>query len=321
MAETKIQIENDKDLLDAYSNAVIDVVDKVGPAVVSIRVKKAVSDPRMGGEGAGSGVIITPDGFVLTNNHVVAEASEVQVTLTDGRTCPAQIVGTDPASDLAVIRVAANGLPTAELGDSDKLRVGQLAIAIGNPFGFQSTVSTGVVSALGRSLRGQSGRMIEGVIQSDVSLNPGNSGGPLVDSRGRMIGVNTAIIVMAQGISFSIPVNTAKWVVSELVTQGRVRRAHLGIAGQTRPVRRQAQRYFELAQESAVEVISVEPNGPAQRAGIREGDLVIAVDGKGIGSVDDIHHLLTGYRPESTFKLTILRDGTRREIPVVPTQG
>ncbi len=320
MRDTKIQIENDKDLLDAYSNAVIDVVEKVGPAVVSIRVKKTAPDPRRSGEGAGSGVIITPDGFVLTNNHVVADASEVQVTLTDGRALSAQIVGTDPATDLAVIRVAANGLPSAELGNSDSLRVGQLAIAIGNPFGFQSTVSTGVISALGRSLRGQSGRMIEGVIQSDVSLNPGNSGGPLVDSRGRVIGINTAIIVMAQGISFSIPVNTAQWVVSELVTQGRVRRAHLGIAGQTRPVRRQAQRYFELAQETAVEVISVEPNGPAYRAGIREGDLVVALNGASVGSVDDIHHMLTGYRPDATIKLTILRDGTRREIPVVPTQ-
>lgn len=317
-AATQAQAEEDRELLDAYSRAVVSVVEKVGPAVVSIGVKRAAQGPSMpGGEGAGSGVIITPDGFVLTNNHVVAQASEVTVTLTEGRTLAAQIVGTDPATDLAVIRVAENGLPAAQLGDSDGLRVGQLVIAIGNPFGFQSTVSTGVVSALGRSLRSQSGRLIENIIQADVSLNPGNSGGPLVDSRGRVIGINTAIIALAQGISFAIPVNTAKWIVSELVTQGKVRRAYLGIAGQTRPIRRQAQRYYELAQASIVEVISVEANGPADKAGLRVGDYVIRLDGQGVGSVDDLHRILTAHPPGTPVQLTILRNNERKELQVI----
>jgi S1-C subfamily serine protease len=311
--------EEDRELLDAYSRAVVGVVEKVGPAVVSIGIRRTAQGPDMpSGEGAGSGVIITPDGFVLTNNHVVAQASEVSATLTDGRTLPAQIIGTDPATDLAVVRVVANGLPTAQLGDSDSLRVGQLAIAIGNPFGFQSTVSTGVISALGRSLRGQSGRLIENIIQTDLPLNPGNSGGPLVDSRGRIIGINTAIIAIAQGISFAIPVNTAKWVVSELVTQGRVRRAYLGIAGQTRPIRRQAQRYYELAKPSVVEVMSVEQNGPAERAGLRTGDYILRLDGQSVGSVDDMHRLLTAHPTNTPVKVTILRNNERQELQVTP---
>ncbi len=316
---TAVQAEEDRELLDAYSRAVVGVVEKVGPAVVSIGVLRTAQGPDMpGGEGAGSGVIITPDGFVLTNNHVVAQASEVSVTLTDGRTLQAQIIGTDPATDLAVVRVVANGLPTAQLGDSDSLHVGQLAIAIGNPFGFQSTVSTGVISALGRSLRGQSGRLIENIIQTDLPLNPGNSGGPLVDSRGRIIGINTAIIALAQGISFAIPVNTAQWVVSELVTQGRVRRAYLGIAGQTRPIRRQAQRYYELAKPSIVEVMSVEKNGPAERAGLRNGDYILRLDGQSVGSVDDMHRLLTAHPTNTPVQVTILRNNERKELQVTP---
>lgn len=312
---------NDQELLDAYSRAVIGVVDKVGPAVVSIRVHKESQSPRHpGGEGAGSGVIITPDGFVLTNNHVVADATHVEVDLTDGRTFSAQIVGTDPATDLAVIRVGANGLPAAELGSSEALRVGQLAIAIGNPLGFQSTVSTGVISALGRSLRSPSGRLIDSIIQTDVPLNPGNSGGPLVDSRGRVIGINSAIIAMAQGISFSIPIDTAKWVVSELVMKGHVRRAYIGIGGQTMPVRRQAQRYFELAKHTAIQVTIVEPNGPAFQAGIVVGDLIIAVNGAGVGTVDDIHRLLSGHRSGEAITVTVLRDNRREEIRIVPRE-
>ncbi len=310
--------DRDEDLLDAYSRAVVIVVEKVGPAVVSIGVKKRARSSRIGQEGAGSGVIIAPDGFVLTNSHVVEQADGVEVRLTDGRTFSANIVGSDPATDLAVVRAEASGLPAAELGDSNSLRAGQLAIAIGNPLGFQSTVSTGVISALGRALRSQSGRLIENVIQTDVPLNPGNSGGPLVDSRGRVIGINTAVIFMAQGISFAVPVNTAKWVVGELVIRGKVRRAYLGIAGQARPISRRAQRRFQVRDATAVEVISIEERGPASKAGLREGDVIVAVNGHAVASVDDIHRLLTGWTAGSPLSLTILRKGEQLEVHLTP---
>ncbi len=313
-----VRPETDEDLLDAYSRAVVGVVDKVGPAVISIGVRKRTRSPRYGQEGAGSGVIIAPDGFVLTNHHVVEGAEDVQVRLTDGRSFSAHLVGSDPATDLAVVRAEASNLPTADLGDSDSLRVGQLVIAIGNPLGFQSTVSTGVISALGRALRSQSGRLIENVIQTDVPLNPGNSGGPLVDSRGRVIGINTAMIFMAQGISFAVPVNTVKWVVGELVTRGKVRRAYLGIAGQVRPISRRIQRHLELQAATAVEVVSVEEEGPAHRAGVREGDLMLSVNGKSVGSVDDIHRLLTGWSAGSPLNLTVLRNGERLQVQIIP---
>jgi S1-C subfamily serine protease len=307
---------SDEELLDAYSRAVISVVEKVGPTVVNIGVQKRDRRGQMG-EGAGSGVIIAPDGFVLTNNHVVEGAGGIEVSLTDGNTHPAQIVGTDPATDLAVIRVLANGLPAAALGDSDRLRPGQLVIAIGNPLGFQSTVSTGVISALGRALRSPSGRLIENVIQADVALNPGNSGGPLVDSRGQVIGINSAMIYMAQGISFAIPINTAKWVAGELFTRGKVRRAYLGLAGQVRPISRRVQRYFELSQESVVEVVSVEANGPAHRAGLREGDQIVALNGEPVSDVDDVHRLLAGREAGTRVKLIVIRRQKRFELPVV----
>ncbi len=313
-----VRPETDEDLLDAYSRAVVGVVDKVGPAVVSIGVRKRTRSLRYGQEGAGSGVIIAPDGFVLTNHHVVEGAEDVQVRLTDGRSFSAHLVGSDPATDLAVVRAGASNLPTAELGDSDSLRVGQLVIAIGNPLGFQSTVSTGVISALGRALRSQAGRLIENVIQTDVPLNPGNSGGPLVDSRGCVIGINTAMIFMAQGISFAVPVNTVKWVVGELVTRGKVRRAYLGIAGQVRPIGRRIQRHLELQAATAVEVVSVEEEGPAHQAGVREGDLMLSVNGKSVASVDDIHRLLTGWTGGSPLSLTILRNGERLQVQVIP---
>jgi S1-C subfamily serine protease len=258
---------------------------------------------------------------LLTNNHVVENASQVEIGLTDGRTLPAEVVGTDPATDLALVRAGAAGLPAAELGDSGALRVGQLAIAIGNPLGFQSTVSTGVISALGRTLRSQSGRLIENIIQTDVPLNPGNSGGPLVDSRGRVIGINTAIIATAQGISFSIPVNTARWVVTELITRGRVRRAYLGLSGQARPVSRRVQRFFELPNSTVVEVVAVEDKGPAQRAGLREGDRIIALEGQAVASVDDIHRLLTNQPAASSLKLGVLRDQERLELSVIPGEA
>jgi S1-C subfamily serine protease len=307
---------SEESLLDAYSQAVIGVVEKVGPAVVSIGVRQ--KDTRgNAGEGAASGVIIAPDGFVLTNNHVVENAAEVQVGLMNGDTFKAEIVGTDPATDLAVVRAGTNGLPIAELGDSDTLRVGQLVIAIGNPFGFQSTVSTGVISALGRAMRSQTGRLIESVIQTDVPLNPGNSGGPLVDTRGRVIGVNTAVIRPAQGISLAIPVKTASWVISELLTHGKVRRAYLGLGAQVRPIKPAAQRQFQLPAPTVVEVLSLEKNGPAARGGLREGDILLALEGKSVGTVDDVHRMLADIPAGSHIKLSIIRDNERRELTVV----
>jgi S1-C subfamily serine protease len=314
------QIDDDRDLLDAYSRAVVGVVERVGPAVVSIRVRMK-SAPRPFGEGAGSGVIVTPDGFILTNNHVVEGSRDLTVSLTEGNEFSATIVGTDPATDLAVVRVGAAGMPIVELGNSAAVRVGQLVIAIGNPFGFQNTVSTGVVSALGRSLRSQSGRLIENVIQTDVSLNPGNSGGPLVDSRGRVIGVNTAMISMAQGISFAVPVNTARWVVGELINRGKVRRYYLGIVGQSRQIGRRVQHHFNLATDTAVEVVSVEKNGPAHRAGLSPGDLVVLINGITIAGVDDIHRLLSVLPERPKLAITVLRRLKRLEISLVPGEA
>jgi len=314
----------DHELLDAYSRAVVGVVERVGPSVVSIQVR--VGEGRNGSdrEGAGSGFVIAPDGYVITNHHVVEQAGELRVTLTDGREFSARVVGSDPATDLAVVRVQANGLPTAEIGDSDAhsaLRVGQLVIAIGNPLGFQSTVSTGVISALGRNLRSQSGRLIENIIQTDVALNPGNSGGPLVDSRGRVIGINTAMIRMAQGLSFAIPANTAKWVAGEIITIGKVRRVVIGVAAQLRPVGRRLQRRYDLERPSVVEVVNVVEGGPSRRAGLREGDLIVRFNGTGVTGVDDLHRLLTRWPAETPVALTVLRNGRERSLVVVPAEG
>jgi S1-C subfamily serine protease len=309
---------SDPELLDAYSRAVISVVEAVGPAVVSIAV-----DAGRGVKptGAGSGVIIAPDGYVLTNSHVVNGAARVTATLTDGRTLGATVVGEDPATDLAVIRLQGSGLPHGVLGESAALRVGQLVIAIGNPLGFQSTVSTGVVSALGRSLRSRTGRLIDNIVQTDVPLNPGNSGGPLVDSRGRIVGINTAIIAMAQSISFAIPVDTAKWVVPRLLAEGRVRRGYLGLGAQTRPLDRRLARFHGLDLTHAVEVASVETGGPAAAAGLREGDLLVAADGRPVASVDDLHRLLVEWPPAQALALVVIRAGARVELAVTPREG
>jgi S1-C subfamily serine protease len=307
----------DEEALDHYSRVVVDVIKKVGPSVVSIGVKKlnpSGNSPEQ--VAAGSGFIITPDGFVLTNNHVIEQASTVEVGLTDGTTVPGHVVGTDPMTDLAVLRVGMNGLPAVELGDSGKLQVGQMAIAIGNPLGFQNTISAGVVSALGRTLRGQTGRLIDNMVQTDVALNPGNSGGPLVDSRGRVIGINTAMISNAQGLSFAIPVNTAKWVVGELILNGSITRIHLGIAGQARPLPRRAQRFFNMNATTTVQVIAVEESSLAQRAGVQVGDMILQINGQEIASVDDIYRILS--RPQSGGPLImgILRGNERREIQI-----
>jgi S1-C subfamily serine protease len=303
-------------LLDAYSKTVVGVVEKVGPAVVSIKIR---TDGRFSrGEGAGSGVIITPDAFILTNNHVVENAADIEVILTDGRTSKARIVGRDPATELAVIHATLDGLPFATLGNSQNLSVGQMAIAIGNPLGFQSTVSAGVISALGRSLRTQDGILIEDIIQTDVALNPGNSGGPLVDSLGRVIGINTAIIYMAQGISFAVPVNTAKWVAGELISHGRVSRGYLGIAAQTRPISRYLQRQLKLKAKNIVEIISIEKNSPAAAAGLAPGDLVYGLNEHEVNSVDDIHRFLARWAPGNTFSLKMIRGNQKIEVSVSP---
>jgi S1-C subfamily serine protease len=309
---------DDAELLDAYSRAVVDVVERVGPTVVSIAAGSQSAGGPPGAPAAGSGFIITPDGYVLTNSHVVHQASRLEATLSDGVRLGATLVGDDPATDLAVIRVEASGLASARLGDSSRLKVGQLVIAIGNPLGFSSTVSAGVVSALGRSLRSRTGRLIENVIQTDVALNPGNSGGPLVDTHERVVGVNTAIIAMAQGLSFSIPIDTAKWVVTELLTRGRVRRARLGFAGHARPLDRRLVRHHGLENRYGVEVMSVEADGPAARAGLRDGDIVVTIGATRVEGVDEVHRRLTAWPLEDAVPLGVLRGAALIHVAIVP---
>src|ERR1700751_2628117 len=268
----------DSSLLDAYSTAVINSVERISPSVAHIAVHQAAGRTRSGEprerQGGGSGFVFTPDGLIFTNSHVVHEATRITVTLSDGRHMPAILIGEDPASDLAVIRVDEPGLVAAELGDSQRLRVGQIAIAIGAPYGFQSTVTAGVVSALGRSLRSYSGRLIDDVIQTDASLNPGNSGGPLVDSAGRVVGVNTATILPAQGIWFALGINTAKFVASRLLRDGRIRRSFIGVSAQTVPLHRRVVRFYDLPKETGVVVVGIEENSPVRTAGVREGDVI-----------------------------------------------
>src|SRR5271166_797775 len=319
---------NDAALLDAYSQAVVSAAEAISPSVVKIDVaqpgRSRSGEPRER-QGGGSGFVFTPDGLVLTNSHVVHGASRIQVSLPDGQRFPAHILGDDPATDLAVIRI---GLPSndaphlvaAPLGDSQRLRVGQLAIAIGNPYGFQYTVTTGVVSALGRSLRSYSGRLIEDVIQTDASLNPGNSGGPLVSSDGHVIGVNTATIVGAQGLCFAIGINTAKFVAGRLLRDGRIRRSYIGVEAQTAPLHRRVVRFYNLASESGVIVMSVANGSPAQKAGLREGDVIVALDGKTVAGVDDLHRLLTDARVGASSAITVLRHTEKLELKIVPEE-
>jgi S1-C subfamily serine protease len=324
---------DDRSLLDAYSNAVTGAVERVSPSVVNIEVHQAVpgtgraraGEPRER-RGGGSGFIFTPDGLILTNSHVVHDAKRIEVTLSDGRRMPASAIGDDPASDLAVIRldeprVEEPGLTAAALGDSQQLRVGQVVIAIGTPYGFQSTVTAGVVSALGRSLRSYSGRLIDDVIQTDAALNPGNSGGPLVDSAGRVVGVNTATILPAQGICFAIGINTAKFVASRLLRDGRIRRSFIGVSAQTTPVHRRVVRFYDLPKETGVVVISVEENSPAKRAGLREGDVIVALEGQPVAGVDDLHRVLTDMRVGVSCSLTVIRWTEKLELKVVPEES
>jgi S1-C subfamily serine protease len=319
---------SDSALLDAYSQAVVGAAERVSPSVAKIDVTQAAKN-RSGQEreqhGGGSGFVFTPDGLILTNSHVVHAAKKIEVSLPDGRHFPAHLIGDDPATDLAVIRIDERmdgpSLAVAALGDSQKLRVGQLAIAIGNPYGFQYTVTAGVVSALGRSLRSYSGRLIDDVIQTDASLNPGNSGGPLVSSSGEVIGVNTATIMGAQGLCFAIGINTAKFVASRLLRDGKIRRSYIGVEAQIAPLHRRLVRFYDLEQESGVVVLSVENGSPAQRAGLREGDVIIALDGKAVAGVDDLHRLLTDVQPGASSVLTVLRRTEKLEVRVVPEEA
>lgn len=301
----------DAELLDAYSQAVIRVVQQTGPAVIAV-------SGREHREGSGSGFLITPDGFALTNSHVVHGRQQLKATTHEGDRLDAELIGDDPATDVALIRLAARDLPHAELGDTDALQVGQLVIAVGNPFGFQSTVSTGVVSALGRAMRSQEGRLIENIVQHTAPLNPGNSGGPLVDSRGRVVGVNTAIIAMAQGLGFAVPANTARWVASELMSHGRVRRLTLGIRVGPAVMPRWLMRELDLLSEQTVEVVDVIAGSPAERAGMQVGDWIVSAGGRLVTNTDDLHRILTSMSTARELAIEVLRDERRLELAVVP---
>lgn len=320
-------IQDDLNLLDAYSQAVITAAEKVSPAVVNIEVNKGGNGQRPGrsrfpGErqGTGSGFVFTPDGFILTNSHVVHHAAQLAVTLADGREFKAQAIGDDPATDLAVIRIDGVNLVPAALGDSQHVRVGQVAIAIGNPYGFQTTVTAGVVSALGRSLRTDTGRLVDNIIQTDAALNPGNSGGPLIDSHGEVIGVNTAMILPAQGLCFAIAVNTAKFVAGQLMQHGHVKRSVIGVGGQDTPLRRQLVRYHNLPVESGILVVSVEPDSPARRAGLIEGDVIVGFGDQAVGGIDALHRLLTHDQVGQPLPLTIVRRNDKLTINIVPEE-
>jgi S1-C subfamily serine protease len=314
--------------LDAYSRAVIGVAEKVSPSVVNIDVNKGSNGQqpmrsRFPNErrGSGSGFIFTPDGYILTNSHVVHGTSKVEVMLSDGREFKAQLVGDDPATDLAVIRIDGSNLTPANLGDSQSIRVGQVVIAIGNPYGFQTTVTAGVISALGRSLRTDTGRLVDNVIQTDAALNPGNSGGPLITSRAEVIGVNTAVILPAQGICFAIASNTAKWVASRLMKDGRVKRSVIGVGGQDTSLHRRLVRFHDLPAENGVLVVSIEPNSPAQRAGVIEGDVIVGFAEQPVVRIDDLHRLLTEERVGKRSALMIIRRNDKLTLNIVPEES
>lgn len=319
---------SDEELLDAYSTAVISAAEKASPSVVNIDVQQrsrrqpaSHSQGPREAHGSGSGFIFTPDGFILTNSHVVHQASRIEVTLADGRRLQADLVGDDPDTDLAVIRIHAPNLIPAPLGDSQAIRVGQVVIAIGNPYGFQCSVTAGVVSALGRSLRSRSGRLIDNVIQTDAALNPGNSGGPLVTTRGEVIGVNTAVILPAQGLCFAVAISTATFVAGRLIRDGKVRRSYIGLAGQDVPLPRRLARVHNLPVTSGILVMSIEPESPAQRAGLAEGDVIVAYNGVPTGGIDDLHRQLTETQVGFRSRLTIIRRTEKLERAIVPEES
>lgn len=321
-----INSTNDDELLDAYSRAVITAAERVSPSVVFIEVHQATNErnrartPREA-RGSGSGFIFTPDGFILTNSHVVHGAARIEVTTADGSKYQAELIGDDPDTDLAVIRINAPNLVPAKLGESQAVRVGQLVLAIGNPYGFQYSVTAGVVSALGRSLRARSGRLMDAVIQTDAALNPGNSGGPLVNSRGEVIGVNTAMILPAQGICFATSIDTAKFVASRLIRDGRVSRSYIGLAGQNVPLPRRIVRFYNLPVESGILVVSFEEKSPGQKAGLREGDIIVGFDDRPIAGIDDLHKLLTEERIGHRSSLQVLRGTQQLSLEVTPEES
>ncbi len=312
------------ELLDAYSRAVVGAAERVGPAVVSVEVRQRVERrgrPARELPGHGSGFVFTPDGFILTNSHVVHGATRIDAAFASGRRLRAELVGDDPDSDLAVIRVDPVSLAVAEFGDSSALRVGQLVIAIGNPLGFQSTVTAGVVSALGRSFRSVTGRLIDDVIQTDAALNPGNSGGPLVDSGGRVVGVNTAVILPAQGICFAVGINTAKFVTGQLIRHGKIRRGKIGVAGQNVSLARLVVRAHGLEAKSGVLVTGVDADSPAARAGVRPEDIIVGLDGKPVTGIDDLHRLLASDRIGAATTIVLLRQAEKLELPITPAES
>src|ERR1700693_1152138 len=314
---------DDAALIDEYSRTIVSAADRVGPAVVNIDIKQRLESRRGPREvgGSGSGFVIAPDGFILTNSHVVHAANQINVSLPDGREYPAQLVGDDPDADLAVIRIDAPHLGHVRLADSEDLRVGQVVIAIGNPLGFQASVTAGVISALGRSMHSQSGRLIDNIIQTDAALNPGNSGGPLVNSAGEVIGVNTAMIRPAQGICFAIASNTARFVAGWLIKDGKIRRSYIGVAGQNVPIHRRIVRFYNLPGETAVLVTSVEKESPAAKAGLRVGDLIIAFNGEPIGNIHELHKGLMAEQIGIESQIAIVRHTEKLELPIVPEES
>jgi S1-C subfamily serine protease len=318
-----VENTSNEDLLDAYSRAVTNAAEKVSPSVVYIEMSRAVAGRNQAREtrGSGSGFIFTPDGFILTNSHVVNGANSINVTVLDGHRYEANLVGDDPETDLAVIRINAPNLVPAVLGEAQKIKVGQLVVAIGNPYGFQYTVTAGVVSALGRSLRAQSGRLMDDVIQTDAALNPGNSGGPLVNSRGEVVGVNTAMILPAQGICFATSIDTAKFVASRLIRDGKVSRSYIGLAGQNVPLPRRLVRYYNLPVESGILIVSSDSNSPARKAGVLEGDIIVGFDDHPIAGIDDLHRLLTEDRIGHKSSLLVIRRTDKLVLEVVPEES
>lgn len=307
---------SEEEALDSYSQTVTQVAEKVSPAVVKIDVKQNQVKKNL--PASGSGFIFAPDGFILTNSHVVSQASEIQVTLPDGRNLRADIIGEDPHTDLAVIRINADRLSVLKLGDSSSIKVGQLVIAIGNPFGFQCSVTAGVISALGRSLRSQTGRLIDNVIQTDAALNPGSSGGPLVNWRGEVIGVNTAIITPAMGICFAIGINTATLIAPKLIRYGRVKRSYIGIGGQDAPIHQKIVRFYNLKKKQGVLVLSVEKNSPARKAGLQVGDLIIGFEDQPVSKIDELHRLLTEKKAGQETTISVIRKTLILNLKIIP---